>query len=360
MILKRITKEMRLKWCITACRRLPVILGLPFFLLSYLLVKETYPGNVNDYEFTESDLNKHFTFSTDGDGDVMVFLHMQKTGGTFFGKNLVKNLKLKTACRCLKGEGMLKCPCMSEDQKRYWLFSRYSTGWKCGLHADYTELTECLNSGKLNELEEETRQRRYYYVSVLRDPAKRFISEWQHVSRGASWMASTLRCNGRSPSIKELPFCFSGDSWRNVTLEEFLNCPHNLARNRQTRMLANLSVIDCYSADMMDDPQKRLLLLNSAKDNLRSMPYFSIISYLNESQYLFERTFNLEFRLPMYAQKNRHNRFSGNVLYNLSPEMRRKILEVNDLDVQLYDFAERLFLQRYQYTVRNDLRNIPF
>lgn len=36
---------------------------------------------------------------------------------------------------------------------RYWLFSRYSTGWKCGLHADYTELTECLQAGKLEELE---------------------------------------------------------------------------------------------------------------------------------------------------------------------------------------------------------------
>ena len=54
-----------------------------------------------------------------GDGDVMVFLHMQKTGGTFFGKNLVKNLKLDTPCKCAKGEGMLKCPCMSKDQKRY-------------------------------------------------------------------------------------------------------------------------------------------------------------------------------------------------------------------------------------------------
>lgn len=54
-----------------------------------------------------------------GDGDVMVFLHMQKTGGTFFGKNLVKNLRLKVPCQCSKGDGMLRCPCMSEDHQRW-------------------------------------------------------------------------------------------------------------------------------------------------------------------------------------------------------------------------------------------------
>ena len=27
-----------------------------------------------------------------------------------------------------------------------WLFSRYSTGWKCGLHPDWTELTGCVDT----------------------------------------------------------------------------------------------------------------------------------------------------------------------------------------------------------------------
>ena len=50
---------------------------------------------------------------------------------------------------------------------RYWLFSRYSTGWKCGLHADYTELTECLAAGRLDELEEAKRERRYAYRQTV-------------------------------------------------------------------------------------------------------------------------------------------------------------------------------------------------
>ena len=32
----------------------------------------------------------------------------------------------------------------------------------------------------------------------------------------------------------------------NVTLAEFTACNHNLAFNRQTRMIADLSTIDCY------------------------------------------------------------------------------------------------------------------
>ena len=100
---------------------------------------------------------------------------------------------------------------------------------------------------------------------------------------------------------------------------------------------------------MMDDPTKRELLLESAKHTLRTMPFFSIISFVNESQYMFEQTFNLQFKVPMYSQKNRHNRFSGDILSNLPLETRSRILEVNDLDVRLYEYAKQLFLQRYEY-----------
>ena len=40
--------------------------------------------------------------------------------------------------------------------------------------------------------------------------------------------------------------CFDGEDWSEVTLEEFLSCDHNLAFNRQTRMLADLSLVGCY------------------------------------------------------------------------------------------------------------------
>lgn len=42
----------------------------------------------------EDVLNDDFQFDMDGH-DVMVFLHIQKTGGTSFGKHLVRDLDLK-------------------------------------------------------------------------------------------------------------------------------------------------------------------------------------------------------------------------------------------------------------------------
>ena len=51
---------------------------------------------------------------------------------------------------------------------------------------------------------------RYLYITILRDPVQRYLSEWRHVHRGATWMAAELRCNGRSATLQEVPFCFSG------------------------------------------------------------------------------------------------------------------------------------------------------
>ncbi|GAB0179270.1 heparan-sulfate 6-O-sulfotransferase 3 [Grus japonensis] len=75
--------------------------------------------------------------------DVIVFLHIQKTGGTTFGRHLVRNIRLEQPCYCRAGQK--KCACHRPGgDKDTWLFSRFSTGWSCGLHADWTELTSCV------------------------------------------------------------------------------------------------------------------------------------------------------------------------------------------------------------------------
>ena len=35
--------------------------------------------------------------------------------------------------------------------------------------------------------------------------------------------------------------------WAGVSLANFTACPHNLAPNRQTRMLADLALVNCYN-----------------------------------------------------------------------------------------------------------------
>lgn len=117
---------------------------------------ETCLKHSETHSFKAEDLIRDYNFDIEGD-DVLVFLHIQKTGGTTFGKHLVKNIDLKRPCECYKGRK--KCDC-ENSKKEIWLFSRYSTGWVCGLHADWTELNACVNE-MMDKKEGGTRKRRY-------------------------------------------------------------------------------------------------------------------------------------------------------------------------------------------------------
>ena len=101
--------------------------------------------------------SERFVFDITG-RDVIVFLHIQKTGGTIFGRHLVKDLNVPSPCLCPRKRK--RCDCFRPNtQNEQWLFSRYSTGWKCGLHADWTELTDCVEDA-LNEYEGSAKKRR--------------------------------------------------------------------------------------------------------------------------------------------------------------------------------------------------------
>lgn len=90
-------------------------------------------------------IGRDFQFDIE-DHDVIVFLHIQKTGGTTFGKHLVDDLDLARRCECRR-RVKKRCTCLRPGKNSFetWLFSRHSTGWKCGLHADWTELTSCVD-----------------------------------------------------------------------------------------------------------------------------------------------------------------------------------------------------------------------
>jgi len=95
-----------------------------------------------------------------------------------------------------------------------------------------------------------------------------------------------------------------------VELDEFLACPFNMAFNRyapkvqlpteiqdfrQTRMLADLTLVRCYDASSMEPGKRDKIMLESAKSNLRSMAFFGIKERMKESQVMFEKLFNLRF-----------------------------------------------------------------
>ena len=72
-------------------------------------------------------LEDNFTFNLTSKTDVMVFLHIQKTGGTTFGKHLVQDIDLEQPCDCRKKRRRRKfhCDCFRPGTKdSNWLFSR--------------------------------------------------------------------------------------------------------------------------------------------------------------------------------------------------------------------------------------------
>lgn len=115
------------------------------------------PHYVKKYYFPVRDLERSVDFEIKGD-DVIVFLHIQKTGGTTFGRHLVQNVRLEVPCDCRPGQK--KCTCYRPNRKETWLFSRFSTGWSCGLHADWTELINCVPT-VLNKKENRLKNLRY-------------------------------------------------------------------------------------------------------------------------------------------------------------------------------------------------------
>ncbi|NXT77590.1 H6ST2 sulfotransferase, partial [Zapornia atra] len=347
---------------------------------------ETPARFVPRFNFSAGDLLRRVDFNIKGD-DLIVFLHIQKTGGTTFGRHLVRNIQLEQPCECRAGQK--KCTCHRPGKRETWLFSRFSTGWSCGLHADWTELTNCVPSVVDSKKEVRLRPsrwpllpvavpmslprqssssqgrgvggrgfsscptplrllspggRNFYYITILRDPVSRYLSEWRHVQRGATWKASLHVCDGRSPTTEELPSCYTGDDWSGCSLQEFMDCPYNLANNRQVRMLSDLSLVGCYNLSVMPEEQRNKVLLDSAKENLKRMAFFGLTEFQRKTQYLFEKTFNMNFISP-FTQYNSTRASS----VEIDEQTQQRIEALNFLDMELYDYAKDLFLQRYQY-----------
>ena len=283
--------------------------------------------------------------------DVMVYLEIQKTGSSTFAKHLVLDIDLETPCICkpsnCTGGGRCKCQCRRPgNSDKTWLFSRSTAGWWCGIHADWTELTSCVD--RYFDFMEEKRKRRYFYLTILRDPVKRFISELKFIRLGAVWGLGMEKhvCNGRPPLPEELPKCYSGPDWRSVKIDEFMNCSSNLAINRQTRMLADLELVNCYNRNSMEREERDRVMLQSAKENLLRMAFFGLTEMQAESQHIFEQTFNLKFKYDFSQKESSYAKTLHD--NNISDAVVQRIEEINHLDMELYKFAKKVLLERFE------------
>ena len=126
----------------------------------------------------------------------------------------------------------------------------------------------------------------------------------------------------------------------NITLEEFISCPGNLAHNRQTRLLANLSILNCTEKKPTLTMKENML--SSAKTNLARLPMFGLTEYLFATQFIFEWTFNLDFIKNITSSITKSN----------IPQKKIKLVQnTNKYDMDLYKFASKLFFKRLEYIV---------
>ena len=80
----------------------------------------------------------------------LVFIHIQKTAGSQFERAIVRRLNIdgEKSCRCpsRRTRRKLRCNCTKTSDTQPWLISRFSVGWLCGVHADWTTYHRCLPS----------------------------------------------------------------------------------------------------------------------------------------------------------------------------------------------------------------------
>ena len=104
---------------------------------------------------------------------------------------------------------------------------------------------------------------------------------------------------------------------------------------------------------MDNDEENQKILLARAKRTLEQMPYFGINEYYNYSLILFQKAigdnlFKFDFDEDEIAKKNKKS-FANSYKDELNKKLYEKIVEVNKLDIELYEYALKIFFAKLKY-----------
>jgi len=111
-------------------------------------------------------------------------------------------------------------------------------------------------------------------------------------------------------------------------------------------MMADLRLVNCYNMSSMSRQDRDNAILESAKNNLEQLAFFGLTELQNITQYMFEETFNLNFRVKFEQHPTSTSSFPAS--QNVTKEIIDQIRAINRLDVELYNFAKSLFLARFE------------
>jgi hypothetical protein len=325
----------------------------------------------------------HQHFNITSRKDILIFMHIPKTVGKYFLLHMLsmkrdgvhlchkatkKEIRVNTAnqyvCPLSRTNQMIKkVKTIRHGITRWlppmWLYSERTYGWACKVHPFYSQLKNCVPRFYVEKYGPKYSHLNFWFSTVLRHPVVRYLNELvAHKNERASWGVSTglrgLTCSPEVVSEKTVPECYRGFykalPWKQVTLSEFLSCPHNWANNRQTWMIADLENIFCSKTNRTFNSKKEMEdeLLQSAKENLRKMAFFGISEYLKESSLLFEYTFDVSIDDPIDeepVESKWHNIMLHSIIsHNIT--IYEMIVSRNHLDMRLYEYGLELFSLR--------------
>ncbi len=220
--------------------------------------------------------------------DLLIFLHIVKTGGSSLRFALESQFSCRKILRCYgdawNPDKMATLATRGKSQ-----FQFFTSHQPFGTHRFFPQ--------------------RATYLTMLREPTKRFISQYY-------------------------AFVFPRPDWRKSrgnTLGEFIErIEVNRTDNRQVRFLA----------DAMTEEAITQVHLDRAKKNL--IDHFSAVGILerfNESLALFQKTYNWEKIIPVQRNVNS----TKPTRPELTPEQRALLRKHHQYDKVLYEFATELF-----------------
>lgn len=226
--------------------------------------------------------------------EVFFFIHIPKTCGTSFRFMLYNQFHQKVIFPNLKE--------LKQNRGKY-------PKWKdlMARKEDFKNHTKLLMGHYPYIVGERIFRKPVSCITFLRDPIKRTISNIQHMQR-------------KNPSFEDASFI------------EVLDKMEDVQSNLQTRFLSDL-------------PNKRPPendRLEEAKRNLYNMSFFGIAERFSDSIELIESTFNWNLGEPLKLNQKKKGAHSP-----MSKELINRIEEINQLDIELYEYACELFEKRY-------------
>lgn len=167
------------------------------------------------------------------------------------------------------------------------------------------------------------------YVTMLRDP----------IDRATSWYYF-IKDLDRTDLWKPHPLREYADS---VTLAEFYQNPRY--SNRQTRFLAGWPYHKAYPAVHRSTIFKKSML-RAAKKHLRDCTAFGIQDRFDDSVSLFQEVFEWDRYEPVPPKKETGDRPTLEEINELNPTVIPELRKSHDLDLELYQYATKLFEER--------------